>query len=81
MTDKIEERPDRDEQIMNDYLMEFIKRYEPKDDEHERIWFHTHLHSLVRQAYGLAAKPYERTMQSMLKSLPIVNFIPTEKKS
>lgn len=81
MTEQIKERDDwQDENIFNQRIEHFIKQYEPRD-ERDRSQFHMHLHDLMRCAYGLAAKPYERTMQSMLKSLPIVNFIPTEKKS
>lgn len=60
----------RDDDILNQRIEWFIRHYQPEDRE-DAARFHMHLHELVRSIYAKACEPYEKTMHSMLMSLPL----------
>ena len=68
----------RDENQLNLAIRDFIKRFEP-EDRRDRLDFEMHLHSIVRQIYRDAQKPFHKALEtSMTLTPPVPFFVPKQ---
>ena len=68
-----ENRDERDNNILNLRMERFIKEYAPKDP-YGASQFHVALHELMRATFAEASKPYERTMDGLMKSVSTISL-------
>lgn len=67
----------REEEILFSVTQGFFKRWEPKDDAHERARFYAEFFYLVRVIHADSAKPYRKAMESVaVNSLTLSSYLP-----